>query len=312
MRQTVLPSAYRDYATTEYERGQRARTRVAPPQPRRLAADVVRSDYDFPYPNNEDVLEREAFTNGDGRNIKELSIYSNSHAMPVHIDYKSYPVYFNSLYRQPYTEGYSFQAIVQRTDNNYGLFFTDEPRHVLELHPASFSIPSRDPTGAPLDLSLDEVLLTIEEWATAGYSSASNDAHHFTFKPVVVGDRVRLDGALPFRFNRPQANVGSLTLRFATPLGPLTLANDVLFGASPQPTNPLTLLYAGHGLTAGESVVIYGRGNPLGTFPVTIVDANTITVPYNGLNISPAALNIGIVRNLVVGHLELRGGPPRH
>lgn len=305
-------SAYRDYSTVEYERAQRARRDMVPPQPRRRATDVVRSDYELPYPTNDSTLRDEAFSNGDGRDIKELSIYKNSHATPVHVVYRSYPVFFNSMYRQPFTSGYSFQAIVQRTDTNFGLYFTDEPQHVLEMHPATFSIPSRDASGAPLDLSLGEVLVTIDEWRTAGYGSGSDDRHHFVFRPTVLGDRVRLDGALPFRFNRPQSNVDSLTLQFNTPIGRLSLANDVLFGASSLPTNPLTLVYANHGLVAGEQVVVYGRGSPLGTFPVTVVDTDTFTVPFNGLTLPSVLLNVAIVRNLVIGHLELRGAPPKH
>jgi hypothetical protein len=310
-----VPSARLDYSTRDYERGQRASRESMMPQPRRMASDVVQSRFNPPYPRNEDVLEYEAFTDGSGNIAKEISIYANGHhATPVHVEYKSYPIYFNSQFRIPSSRAdeLGFQGIVKRSALNVGVFFYDEPKHILEMRPSSFSIPANDRFGNPIDTTFNEVHLTIIEWVYAGYANSNFDFHHFSFTPSVVGQRIILTPQIPtFRFNRAQMNAETLTLRFSTPINAIELPTDVLFSAQSQPTNPMILTYPDHGLLAGEIITVYNEKRQISSQPVTVIDANTISIPYNAIGVAPTSFNIAINRNLVTGHIEFRGGPSR-
>lgn len=317
-RQTTLPSARREYGTREYADTQRAARLPANVPPRRLATDGLYQRLEVGHPSNEQTLWKEAFLDDHGRPARELGIYAKDRAAyPVHTEYNSFPMYFNSFYR---SDGSApgllrFKGIVQRGANDFGVFYYDEPKHIQEMRCSRFSIPSTTIDGLPIDTSTGEVHLTITEWQSASYSARDGDSHHFTFRPTLVGTRLELEPVSNFfRFNRPQRDAENITLLFSTPFAPIQLARDVLFGVAGLATNPITFIYANHGLVGGELVTAFSPTRQLpASLPVTVVDLNTFTLPFDGSSFlpSPQSYTVGINQNVVLGHIEFRASPSR-
>ena len=315
---TRLPSARQEYGTRDYADAQRAARLPANVPPRRLATDTLYQRVEVGHPSNEQVLWEEAFLDDRHRPARELGIYAKDRAAhPVHTEFNSFPIYFNSFFRSDGSPAglLNFHGIVQRGSNDFGIFYYDEPKHIQELRCSRFSIPATMANGQPIDISTGEIHLTIVEWQNASYAARDGDAHHFTFRPTAVGARLELEPVSNFfRFNRPQHDAESLTLRFSTPFAPLELARDVLFNVAGFATNPITFVYADHGFAGGELVTAFAPSRQLPPgLPVTVVDPNTFTLPFDAslFTASPISYTVGVNQNIVLGHIEFRASPSR-
>lgn len=127
-------------------------------------------------------------------------------------------------------------------------------RDILEIEIFPFSIPY----SANADNYYHKITLSILELASISIDSYEDCQFHFMFTAT---NNKNLIDLVPvnsiFRFYKPITNLTNLTLRFGTPLYPITFHDDRLRTSKITYTNPCVLKFANdHNLISGDLVYI--------------------------------------------------------
>lgn len=128
-------------------------------------------------------------------------------------------------------------------------------RDILEIEIYPFSIPY----SSNADNYYHKITLSILELASISIDSYENCQFHFMFTAT---NNKNLIDLVPvnsiFRFYKPITNINNLTLRFGTPLFPISFDSDRLYTSFiDYSTNPCTITFAqSHNLISGDLVYI--------------------------------------------------------
>jgi len=127
-------------------------------------------------------------------------------------------------------------------------------RDILEIEIFPFSIPY----SAHADNYYRKITLSILELASISVDTYEDCQYHFMFTATKNKNLIDLVPISPlFRFYKPITNLTNLTLRFGTPLYPITFHNDRLRTTKITYTNPCVLTFeSDHNLISGDLVYI--------------------------------------------------------
>lgn len=172
-------------------------------------------------------------------------------------------------------------------------------RDILEIEIFPFSIPY----SSNADNYYNKITLSILELASISIDSYENCQYHFMFTATNNKNLIDLVPVNPiFRFYKPITNINNLTLRFGTPLNPISFDNDRLYTSFiDYTTNPCTITFAqSHNLISGDLIYIddFTTLNPA-------VDLNVIN-SFNDINgylctrLSDTKISINVDATLVL------------
>lgn len=128
-------------------------------------------------------------------------------------------------------------------------------RDILEIEIFPFSIPY----SANADNYYQKITLSILELASVSIDSYEDCQYHFMFKAIKNKNLIDLVPINPiFRFYKPITKLADMTLRFGTPLNPITFDQDRLYTSNINyQSNPCVLTFdRSHNLISGDLIYI--------------------------------------------------------
>lgn len=191
------------------------------------------------------------------------------------------------------------QNTKQKIEGSGSIYAHGETRQIVEIEIPSFSIPF----VSNADNYYRKITMTIKEFLAVSYEAYEDAQFHFMFNSTEEGNLLRLDPIYKtFRFYKPITHLSDFTIRFGSPLAPITFDKDRLDTTLiDYSTNPLELTFGeDHNLATGDIIYItdFTTLNPAADLTIinlinrkeghicTKKNAITISIIINGMAIT--------------------------